>query len=37
VAIPITRQFDGGYPDLLQVSIQGPFIENSGVFVTKGF
>jgi hypothetical protein len=35
VSFTVTGQFIGGRPDLLQVSIQGPFIENSGVFVTK--
>ena len=35
VSFTITGQFVGGRPDSLQVSIQGPFIENSGVFATE--
>jgi len=35
VSSTVTGQFVGGRPDPLQVSIQGAFIENSGVFVTK--
>ncbi|MEF8840940.1 MAG: hypothetical protein V5A62_04855 [Haloarculaceae archaeon] len=37
VSFTVTGEFAGGRPDLLQLSIQGPFIENSGVFVTKEF
>ena len=35
VSFTITGQFVGGRPDSLQVSIQGPFVENDGVFVTE--
>jgi hypothetical protein len=35
VSFIVTGQFVGGRPDSLQLSIQGPFIENSGVFVTE--
>jgi hypothetical protein len=35
VSFTVTGQFVGGRPDSLQLSIQGPFIENSGVFVTE--
>jgi len=35
VSFSVTGQFVGGRPNSLQVSIQGPFIENSGVFVTE--
>jgi hypothetical protein len=35
VSFTITGQFVGSRPDSLQVSIQGPFVENAGVFVTE--
>ncbi|MFC6942813.1 hypothetical protein ACFQE8_23115 [Salinirubellus sp. GCM10025818] len=35
VSFTVTGVFVGGRPDSLQLSIQGPFIENSGVFVTE--
>jgi hypothetical protein len=35
VSFTVMGQFVGGRPDSLQVSIQGPFIENAGVFVTE--
>ena len=31
----ISGRFEGGRPDALTASIQGPFIDDSGVFVTK--
>ena len=35
VSFIVTGKFVGGRPDSLQLSIQGPFIANSGVFVTE--
>jgi hypothetical protein len=35
VSFTITGQFVGGRPDSLQMSIQGPFVENAGVFVAE--
>lgn len=35
ISFTISGRFEGGRPDALTASIQGPFIDNSGVFVTK--
>lgn len=35
ISFTISGRFEGGRPDALTASIQGPYIDNSGVFVTK--
>ena len=35
ITFTITGRFEGGRPDALTASVQGPFIENSGLFVTE--
>ena len=35
ISFTISGRFEGGRPDALMASIQGPYIDNSGVFVTK--
>jgi len=35
ISFTISGRFEGGRADALTASIQGPFIDNSGVFVTK--
>ncbi|AXG08389.1 hypothetical protein DU484_00155 (plasmid) [Haloplanus rubicundus] len=35
ISFSITGRFEGGQPDALTASIQGPFIHDSGVFVTE--
>ena len=35
ISFSITGRFEGGRPDALTASIQGPFIHDSGVFVTE--
>jgi len=35
ISFTITGRFEGGRPDALTASVQGPFIDNSGVFVTE--
>jgi len=35
ISFTISGRFEGGRPDELTASIQGPYIDNSGVFVTK--
>lgn len=35
ISFSIDGQFDGGRPDALTASIQGPFIDDSGVFATQ--
>ena len=35
ISFTISGRFEGGRPDALTASIQGPYVDNSGVFVTK--
>jgi hypothetical protein len=35
ISFSVDGQFEGGRPDVLTASIQGPFIDDSGVFATE--